>query len=98
MTRLRYRYQGIYYPIWYGVSEFYNPGWAQVGEAGHTPVMELGCVNLFKSFTRYVLKDANPAITSGGGLGAYSVVVASVAELHVGQTMLDRHPPCHAHE
>jgi hypothetical protein len=86
LTRLRYRYQGIYYPVWYGVSEAYKPGWVVDEEAGMTPIIELECVDMFKSFNRYVLKAANPAVTTGA-LGSYSIVVDSVENLHVGQTL-----------
>ncbi len=88
LTRLGFRYNGIYYPLWYGVSESHNPNWVDEEEAGMTPIMEMECVDFFKSFNRYTLKDANPAITSGGGIGTYSVVVDHTVNLHAGQSML----------
>jgi len=87
LTRLRYRYLGVVYPLWYGVSESYNPGWAVVGEAGNTPIMELGCVDFFKTFNRYVLRDANPALTADTFAGYDYAIVDSVADLHEGQSI-----------
>lgn len=87
LTRLRYRYAGIYYPLWYGVSESYNPGWMVEGEAGHTPIMTMGCVDFFKTFNRFFMRGANPALTADAHTGEDFVYVDSLAELHVGQTI-----------
>jgi len=87
LTRLRYRYEGIYYPLFYGLSESYNPGWAADEEGGMTPVMTLSCVDLFKSLAKYKLVGANPAIVSGGAIGTYSCVVDSTTKLVAGQTI-----------
>lgn len=87
LTRLRSKWQGVVYPIFYGASESYNPVWETEGEAGFTPKMEMGCVDFFKSFTRYNLTNANPAMTSDAASGQKDVIVDSVYKLFAGQSI-----------
>ncbi len=87
LIRLRRNYAGISYPVYYGVVESLNPGWASEEEAGLVPIMNIGCVDFFKSFTRFKLTDANPTLTADAVAGVSSAYVDSVANLFVGQSI-----------
>jgi hypothetical protein len=87
LTRLRGRWKGLYYPLWYGVSEAYQPGWAVDNEGGFTPIIQMSCVDLFKSFNRYKLVDNTSKLTESEPVGSSHVVLESVDNLHVGQAL-----------
>ena len=87
LTRLRGRWKGVYYPLWYGVSEAYQPGWAVDNEGGFTPIIQLSCVDIFKSFNRYKLVDNTSKLTEAEAVGSIHVVLESVDNLHVGQSL-----------
>jgi len=86
LTRLRYRYNGIYYPVWYGVSESYVPDWLE-DKGGFTPIIQLSCVDVFKSFARYRLVDANPKLDGEAAAGQNVVYVENAYGLVVGQSI-----------
>jgi len=87
LTRLRYYWDGVYYPIWYGVSEAYHPGWRADNEGGASPIMTLECVDFFKSFARYSLTGANIKLTEAANSGDSHVHLESVDFLHEGQSV-----------
>lgn len=85
LIRLRGMFNGITYPVYYGVTESFRPGW-ESDRGGFTPIMEIGAVDVFKCFTRYKIVDANPLITAGAS-GGYTVTVDSTYGLVAGQTI-----------
>ncbi len=87
LTRLRYLYKGTFYNLWYGVSEAYHPGWAVDEEGGFTPIIQLECVDLFKSFARFSLVDNTSKLTEAEPVGSSHVVLEDVSNLHVGQSL-----------
>ena len=87
LTRLRYRYLGVLYPLWYGVSEAYRPGWASDQEGGATPIIDMDCVDLFKSFNRYKLTAADIQLTEKASTGVSHVHLDNVDFLHEGQSV-----------
>ncbi len=87
LTRLRYLRKGVFYNLWYGVSEAYHPGWKVDGEGGFTPIIQLECVDLFKSFAKFKLVDANPALTATAHTGEDFAYVDSTDNLHEGQSI-----------
>lgn len=85
LVRLRYSYSGINH-IFYGVAESFKPKWMSES-GGFTPVMELNCVDVFKSFTRYKIIDANPALIEDATSGDSHVHVDSTRGLVEGQSI-----------
>jgi hypothetical protein len=97
LTRLRKFYNSIEYPIWYGVTESFKPNWLDL--AGFGPVMELSCVDLFKSFARFNINSlpgdvisgvSTPAVTglaSHASTGSNSIYVNSLQNLFTGQSL-----------
>src|SRR4030042_4018887 len=75
LVRLRYVYDDEFF-LFYGVAESFKPGWLSKGSGFH-PIMELKAVDVFKSFTRYKIVDANPEITEDADAGLGYVYVDS---------------------
>jgi hypothetical protein len=85
LIRLRWNANGIY-PVYYGVVESMKPGW-ESDRGGFTPIMEIGCVDVFKCFTRYKIVTANPLLTEDGNIGDAHVHVANTYGLVEGQSI-----------
>jgi len=85
LVRLRYVYDDEFF-LFYGVAESFKPGWLSKGSGFH-PMMELKAVDVFKSFTRYKIVDANPALVEDASSGEDFVYVDSVRGLVEGQSI-----------
>lgn len=87
LIRLRYRYGGTIYPLWYGVTESFKPGWLGGNEAGSNPVVTIEAVDIFKTFSRYRLVPANPVLIADAEAGQNNIVVEDTYGLHAGQSL-----------
>ena len=83
LIRLTVTYGATTYPVFYGLTESYKPGWL-VRTGGHVPIMTLGCVDVFKTLARFqiyalagtvgAIKGVAPLL-SDATAGNYSVVL-----------------------
>lgn len=87
LARLGHRYGVNVRELWWGVVEGIRPDWVAAAEAGLNPVAVLECVDMFKSFSRYKIEDANPALTTFAAVGQKELTVDSTWRLFVGQSV-----------
>jgi hypothetical protein len=89
LTLIRFRklWGGTIYPVFYGLIESITPAPFADGEAGMCPLATISCVDLFKSLARFKLSAANPSMTATASSGQKDVVVDTVANLVVGQSI-----------
>jgi hypothetical protein len=85
LIRLRWDFEGMY-PVYYGVTEAFTPGWLEE-RGGLTAVMNIGAVDFLKSFAKYRIVDANPALTEDATTGQSHAHVDNTYGLVEGQTI-----------
>jgi hypothetical protein len=81
LIRLRKLYNAVYYPVWYGYIESLEPDWVD-DKGGMNPVMNLQCVDIFKSFSRYYLSPIY--LTVDANNGQPDVVVENASAVRAG--------------
>jgi hypothetical protein len=86
LVRISRPYNGISYPLFYGVVEGFEPKWLEK-TGGFNPIVTVSCVDIFKSFAKYRIIDANPLLTENGNVGDAHVHVASTYGLVEGQNI-----------
>lgn len=79
LIRVRAQYEyGITYDIFYGVVESFEPDWKERG-GGFVPTMRVGCVDLFKTLSRYKL------LSLGATVGSFENVAEITSNASSGQ-------------
>jgi hypothetical protein len=84
LMRCRYSYNGIRH-CYYGVVESFDPKW--LGLYGFNPVMVASCVDIFKSFAKYRIVNADTALTLDATTGLDYVILPSTNGYVEGQTV-----------
>ncbi len=85
LIRLRGSYDTIS-PLFYGVMESIEPNWLEQ-RGGFTPIITLSCVDILKTFAKYRIVNANPALTDDVTAGEDFVYVTDTYGLVEGQTI-----------
>jgi len=83
LCRLRTIYAGIEYPLWYGVTESFNPKWSDGG--GFNSYMELSTVDFFKTFAKYKLRLRSILTDATSGQKDITVGITAAATFYTGQ-------------
>jgi hypothetical protein len=84
LIRCRYSYNGVKH-CFYGVVESFDPKW--LGMYGFNPVMVASCVDIFKSFAKYRIVEADTALTVDATAGLDYVILPSTNGYVEGQTV-----------